>query len=186
MKIAYLGWGSLIWDQRELLTRGMWQKDGPALPVEYARISNDGGLTLVLYSSAKQVDVLWIHADTEDLAEAIGNLRSREGCRREKIEYVSLMDNSCNCVAIPSLYKIVQKWAKEKDLDVVLWTGLSSNFKDKTKTLLNEKSAVAYLKGLNEAELSKAEEYILNTPSQIQTNYRKAVTEALLDAEESV
>jgi len=45
-KIIVLGWGSLIWDPRELkIKNSEWQKDGPNLPIEFARISQDGRLT---------------------------------------------------------------------------------------------------------------------------------------------
>ena len=62
MKIAILGWGSLIWSRRELkidLKKGKrgWYKRGPFLPIEFARISEakHGGLymyerlTLVIF-----------------------------------------------------------------------------------------------------------------------------------------
>ena len=69
MKIAFLGWGSLIWDQRELRTKGNWNGDGPSLPIEYRRISRDGRITLVLYPNAEEVKTLWAHADYEKLGE---------------------------------------------------------------------------------------------------------------------
>jgi hypothetical protein len=48
MKIAVLGWGSLIWQPRELrISLPIWKTDGPELPVEFARVSMDGRLTLV-------------------------------------------------------------------------------------------------------------------------------------------
>ena len=46
MKIAVLGWGSLIWDPKELDANNEWNNDGPFLPIEFARISNNGRLTL--------------------------------------------------------------------------------------------------------------------------------------------
>ena len=37
--IAVVGWGSLIWDPRQLPVRSSWQPDGPELPVEFAYLS---------------------------------------------------------------------------------------------------------------------------------------------------
>ncbi len=46
-QIAILGWGSLIWSPRDLSMTGQWQP-GPSPPIEFARKSADGRLTLVL------------------------------------------------------------------------------------------------------------------------------------------
>ncbi|HOW68396.1 MAG TPA: hypothetical protein P5055_13320 [Candidatus Paceibacterota bacterium] len=48
MSIAILGWGSLIWNPRDLPITGDWQGDGPVLPIEFTRISDNGRLTLVI------------------------------------------------------------------------------------------------------------------------------------------
>jgi len=42
MKIAILGWGSLIKEPCELPIAGEWQKDGPLLWIEFSRISQRG------------------------------------------------------------------------------------------------------------------------------------------------
>ena len=57
MEIAVLGWGSLIWCPRELILAGEWKPDGPFLPVEFARVSQDKRLTLVLYPGTEPVQV---------------------------------------------------------------------------------------------------------------------------------
>ena len=48
MKIAILGWGSLIWNPRILKVAGDWTLDGPTLPIEFSRISDNDRLTLVI------------------------------------------------------------------------------------------------------------------------------------------
>lgn len=48
MRIAILGWGSLIWNPNGLPIRGDWQRGGPVLPIEFSRISSDERLTLVI------------------------------------------------------------------------------------------------------------------------------------------
>ena len=47
MIIACFGWGSLVWNPADLPMVGDWQSDGPALPVEFTRKSNNGRVTLV-------------------------------------------------------------------------------------------------------------------------------------------
>jgi hypothetical protein len=47
--IAVIGWGSLIWCPGILRTKSRWHSDGPALPIEFARISGDNRLSLVIH-----------------------------------------------------------------------------------------------------------------------------------------
>jgi len=44
-KIACIGWGSLIWDPRDLLVQREWFKDGALLPVEFARQAFKDGVS---------------------------------------------------------------------------------------------------------------------------------------------
>lgn len=58
-KIACLGWGSLIWDQRELPV-DEWTSDGPLVKVEFVRHSQVRDyLTLVLYEKADLIQSHW-------------------------------------------------------------------------------------------------------------------------------
>lgn len=42
MKIAVLGWGSLIWKRGNLAVAGDFIPAGPRVPIEYCRVSTDG------------------------------------------------------------------------------------------------------------------------------------------------
>ena len=72
MKIAILGWGSLIWLPKDLNfdTNSGWKENGPVLPIEFARISQDGRLTLVITPNGTEVTTLYSVSsfDSLDLA----------------------------------------------------------------------------------------------------------------------
>ena len=80
MKTAVLGWGSLVWDPRELKTAGQFAPNGPLLPVEFCRISADGRLTLAIDETFGAVCTIYSAPSAlEALDAAIENLRLREG-----------------------------------------------------------------------------------------------------------
>ena len=85
MKIALVGWGSVIWEPREMPVRGGWHLDGPLLPIEFARAAADGRNipTAVLLDPPHTdhypwVRTLWALLDVADLDEAIEAVRIRE------------------------------------------------------------------------------------------------------------
>jgi hypothetical protein len=63
MPTVCLGWGSLIWDPRELPIAVEWQTNGPLLAVEFARQSKKGR-----YAD----DYRWRHAHSGALVTAEG------------------------------------------------------------------------------------------------------------------
>ena len=86
MKIACLGWGSLIWNSGELnIPREKWNQDGPALPIEFARKSSDGRATLIIDDRAKSQTVFWVELEQKDMDSARCLLAKREGTKFENI-----------------------------------------------------------------------------------------------------
>ena len=180
MKIAVLGWGSLIWNPRNLEIRDIeWKGDGPLLPIEFARISQDGRLTLVLYPAANPVQVLWNYMAIENLNAAIKNLRVREGTIPEKIGFINLVTGKSRCNVIPDIEIEIKNWAKAKGFDAVIWTDLSSNFENKTNMIFNEDTVINYLKNLEPSKLENAKKYIVKAPKQIRTRIREVIEERL-------
>ena len=79
MKIACLGWGSLVWDSRGLPVRKPWFMDGPLLPIEFVRQSEGGRITLVIVNNAAHIRSLWALLSVTDLEIAKKELADREG-----------------------------------------------------------------------------------------------------------
>ena len=82
--IVCLGWGSLISNPGILEVEPEWRSDGPSIPIEFTRQSNDGRLILVVEPSANSIPVLWTKMLISDLDTAIENLRQREGSTKKK------------------------------------------------------------------------------------------------------
>lgn len=179
MKIAYIGWGSLIWDQGNLKLRSSWQNDGPLLPVEFARVSQDGRLTLVLCPSAPPVQTLWSYAAEENLNTAIKGLSLREGTKSERIGYLSLKSGKSRCKVIEDLVVVMESWLRDKGLDAAVWTDLPSNFEQRTGRAFTAENAIAYLKSLEGRALDAAKAYIVNAPDAINTPLRRTIEEEL-------
>lgn len=85
MRIAVLGWGSLIWCPGQLKIQTPWHSDGPDLLIEFARISKDGRLSLVIHVGAIELKTNWTVMESDELSKAVDNLADREGCGRKLI-----------------------------------------------------------------------------------------------------
>ena len=182
MEIAFLGWGSLIWDPRNLRTKGEWKNDGPSLPIEFMRLSSRRRITLVIYPGEREVQTLWIKADFEDLDDAIDNLSTRESTVSGWIGYVTLPDCTSRCRAEPGELEHIQQWAKEKELDAVVWTDLKDNpkrFTKETGMQMNKDNIIKYLGSLQGNALESAKEYVQKAPKQIDTELRHRIKKEL-------
>ena len=145
--IVVFGWGSLIWDPRSLpITTPKWRSDGPSVPIEFARISKDGRLTLVLYTGAPAVQILWNYLDVRNVEEAILCLARREGDTSERrIGFVDLPSGRSRSQVIPDLQRSLASWLQVKRFDSGVWTDLPSNLEKRICSQLNEENVMAYI-----------------------------------------
>lgn len=173
MKIAVLGWGSLIWNPKNLKIKTAWQNDGPFLPIEFARISNDGRLTLVIKKSERKVQTLWSIMDFDDIELAKENLKERENMTNiNSIGFVDIVAKN-KLSRFEDVSITIEKWAQEKNIDAVIWTDLGVKFFDKINKPFNTNNAIKYVENLPKKQQELAKEYILKTPPQIDTRLRK-------------
>jgi hypothetical protein len=184
MKIAILAWGSLIWQPKDLLfdTEFSWKEDGPILPIEFARISKDGRLTLVITQNGTFVPTLYSLSKYETLDEAIINLAVRESSGRRSIgSYEKSKNEFSHNVFFKE--KIVD-WMNERAFGAVIWTNLGENWNIKNESrkiveTIKPDERIEYLKSLKGNVIALAEEYIRKTPFQIKTKYRAKIEEEL-------
>jgi len=160
-RIACLGWGSLVWDPRELPIQRQWFADGPFIQVEFLRQSDDGRITLVLDASASVTRSLWAVMDTAALNEAKEALRKREGTlkRNDHIKAWSMGEDP------PDLLAKLPQWAESRGIDSVVWTALPPKFSEK-KCVPTVEQVVCYLSGLTGNARANAESYIRRARSK--------------------
>jgi|SRR6185312_15092784 len=176
LKIACLGWGSLVWAPRELPIRREWFKDGPFAPVEFTRQSSDGRMTLVIDPTATPIKLLWAHMLPVDLSAAKVALRSREGITAAN--WLSRIGSWQHGDPAPDHIPELPAWADANGLDAVVWTALGPRFGKTDKSPSAEK-VIEYLRGLRGLIRESAKQYIESAPRQIDTDYRRQIKAAL-------
>jgi hypothetical protein len=175
-QIACLGWGSLVWDPRELPIRSTWFEDGPFVVVDFLRQSNDGRVTLVLDGSATPVRSLWAQMDASALVHAREDLRARESVPKSAaaqcIGSWSLGDAS------PANVLELESWARSRGVQHVIWTALPAKFGGADGTPAPD-AVLGYLRGLAGAVRDNAERYVRRAPRQIDTPLRRRIAAEL-------
>ncbi|MBX3473565.1 MAG: hypothetical protein KF754_04215 [Planctomycetes bacterium] len=182
MRIAVLGWGSISWCPKQLQfkheaesnnTYMGWRIDGPELPIEFARVSSDGRLTLVIQSGSQTVPVLWAESKCKSLEDARNNLAQREGM---KAATPGIGVWPANNDRIFSVVETVKSWALDRKIDAVIWTALTPKPpKAGAAWSPTSQEVEEYIRGLDDEKLKVCTEYILNTPPQIRTALRPAL-----------
>ncbi|MCP5391912.1 MAG: hypothetical protein H6920_09870 [Sphingomonadaceae bacterium] len=173
-RIACIGWGSLIWEPRDLPLTGDWHSDGPILPVEFARQSSDDHITLVLVESDHRVPTLWAEMKVETVAQAVEALKAREGVPNKSS--IGRWPNDTQREYISS--DVIAEWAAANGVQAVVWTALLPGMKEKRGSVPTLDELAAHLAKLEGAALAKARNYIANAPTQIATPYREELAKA--------
>ena len=191
MSIVCLGWGSLVWDPDDLPieqtdpVERAWLLDGPHLPVEFARHSNGGRMTLVVVPGRRLVPVLWTLMLVRDLEAAKRSLAMRE-CRRRDRRLVAadriqrFVNESCGYGTRDGdsrgqCANLVRQWAARRDVEAVIWTDLPAKFNGINGQIPNAEEVIEFLRHREGQERQDAMEYIMRTPKQILTDYRRQI-----------
>lgn len=171
--IAVLGWGSLLWRPETLAMASTWHTDGPLLPLEFARISGNKALTLVINLDSPPQQTYWVISGRKSTAEVRENLRERERCPTLTPIHALTRTGEVFGNVPASVVSVITAWlTARRDLDAVVWTGLGRKWE---RGPLTGPNVTAYLRSLDEPELSAAREYVIKAPPQIQTPMRAAI-----------
>lgn len=187
MTIAILGWGSLVWDPRELPHYGPWRTGGPMLPIEFSRVSGDSRLTLVIDSSAVAVATRYAVSPRSDIVDAVEDLRQREGTGRRSIGFViaGTGDNSRAKFGeqvdvmkpVVDVMKPVAAWCNENELEACVWTALLPNFRAELEVDFSVEAAISYLQRLGKSARENALRYVRNAPPEVDTPLRREISQ---------
>lgn len=184
MRIGVLGWGSLIWDLRDLSVASNFSLSGPILPVEFCRVSGNDNpprrLTLVIDDDVGvQCQTYVALSSFDDLEAARENLRGREGLAHVNGIGFAVKGGHTSARATerhPKAVTAIEAWLAASDFDAVIWTALANNFAERAGEAFSVDTAIRFLEAQPADHLPRALEYIRKAPEQVQTPVRAAVS----------
>jgi len=168
MKIGYLAWGSLLWNNSTLNLSNEWKKINVNLPLNFSRISDNGKgrLTLVIDNeNGINNKIYFAPTDVDNLNLAIKNLRLREKTTSKNIGYINLKKNDFRSNQMtPKQLESIKNYAKKNKYDAIVWTDLPSNFSNITRKKFTINEALDYINSKYGTQLfGDIIEYILMT-----------------------
>ena len=178
LRIAILGWGSLIGKPEPLkIVRG-WQMGGPSLRIEFSRISADGRLTLVIDQKyGSEVVTQYIESAHNELEDAVCDLMIREGAGRNDVGVCSRRAAEIRSCNHPEVIPPICDWLLTSEFDAVIWTDLESNYRKKRSRDFALDDALNYLNSLPPVCKAEARRYINTAPEETQTKLRQFLRE---------
>ena len=128
--------------------------------------ANNGVLCRVAYAFSRR----------EDPEDTIIDLMSREGTKRKDIGFYFL-DGSLQQSRDPEAIETISSWAREKGIEVIVWTDFANNFKSHSETGqdFSVERAIAHIGALSAEGKVKAAEYVWRAPDFADTPLRKAL-----------
>jgi hypothetical protein len=169
VKIACLGWGSLIWKPEALPLASEWHKDGPAFPIELSRVGDGGELATAVCVNAPLTRAFWALLNADTLHHAVAALREREQIPVSRSDGVGVMVfNSTPAGPLAD-------WAAEKKLDAVIWTALPPRIHGLEGRIPCVKDVLDYLRTLEGEKRQHAQDYLSRVPAEFETPYRQAI-----------
>lgn len=171
-RIAFIGWGSLIWNPRDLPLASAWSIDGPTLCLEFSRKSLDGRLTLVIDEEGTECRLYWALAACADLESARQALMQREGAITTDV--IHHVERGAGVNGDAGAVAAVNAWLASQRLDAAVWTGLKPKFAG-----FSVDAACDYLASREGSVRSAAREYVERAPLQVRTQVRSAVEQRL-------
>ena len=183
VKSVVLAWGSLVWDPRDLKIASKFAANGPLLPIEFCRISDDGRLTLAIDETFGALCKTYSAPSTlESLEAARDDLCEREGMADARaigfVEPASDTQSDFAAQSHPQVIATIAAWAESLGYDAAIWTALTSNFDEwgKGGELFSVSAALRYLEtleGENPAKFAQALAYIRKAPPEVETPVRE-------------
>ncbi|MDH3740979.1 MAG: hypothetical protein OER56_05220 [Hyphomicrobiales bacterium] len=177
MKIAVIGYGSLIWDLDDLEPKvnGAWQRStGPAMPVEFARVSpkRKQALVLVIHQGVPAPSATsYIMSNRTSLEQAIEDLAARERTDLDHIGHATRGGKSFS--RNEGVAETAGQWLDDTGLDAAVWTDLDGNFDDHTGDAFSHEAGLTYLRTLTGQSLFEAWQYISYAPAETDTPFRR-------------
>ncbi|WP_316015844.1 hypothetical protein [Roseobacter sp. HKCCA0434] len=181
MRIAIIGWGSLIWDLEILAPQvaGDWRMGaGPMFPLEFSRISPKRKMGLAVCLDPENGDQCPTHAIAsirDVLEEAVEDLAARERAPVSRIGWATAQESFGRLAPVNDL---AMAWCAASDeFDACLWTDLEPNFEEREGIPFTVPDAIAYLRTLDAEQIEEAHLYIEEAPPATDTPLRRALDE---------
>lgn len=136
-------------------------------------MSDGGELATAICVNAPVCRVFWAVLNVQSLEEACDALRGREQIPKDRQDGVGVY------ISAGAGRGIIAEWASAHQVDAVIWTALPPRFENVEGLIPTVNDAISYLSNLTGDTLDHARNYITQVPQQIDTPYRREITQRL-------